>query len=156
MRPLLKAVLITCAALSLSGYFKTLAIEPTHDGIVHVRADKYAHINKVEPLKELKSSLQQIGTTFVAEAPSSPVAGCGDNEYAHYVYMHESGCRLDAVNEIGACGIGQALPCSKLSSICPNWRTDYACQNSFFQTYAFSRYTSWAGAYQFWVSKSWW
>jgi hypothetical protein len=87
-------------------------------------------------------------------APSITVTGCGDNQYANYIYMHESGCRLDAINPIGACGIGQSLPCLKLSSVCPNWRNDYACQNRFFSSYV-SRYGGWEGAYNFWLGNQW-
>ena len=83
------------------------------------------------------------------------VAGCGDNSYANYIYMHESGCRLTAVNPIGACGIGQSLPCSKLSSSCPDWQTNYACQNAWFTDYVNRSYGGWLGAYNHWLQFSW-
>lgn len=81
--------------------------------------------------------------------PASNQGGrCGDNDYAHSIYMQESGCRIDAVNGIGACGIGQSLPCSKLESVCPDWRTNYDCQNQWFTAYAM-QYGSWEEAYNF-------
>jgi hypothetical protein len=86
-------------------------------------------------------------------APVAPVvapkvvSSCGDNSYANYIYEHESGCRLDAVNSIGACGIGQALPCSKM----PCGLADYICQNNWFTNYMQSRYGSWQAAYNYWV-----
>lgn len=86
----------------------------------------------------------------VAPVNTAP-AGCGDNTYANFIYMHESGCRTNAINEIGACGIGQALPCSKM----PCSLSDYACQNSFFTQYVNERYGGWAGAYSWWLGHSW-
>jgi hypothetical protein len=90
------------------------------------------------------------------QAPASPgggvVAGCGDNEYAHYIYSHESGCNTGALNSSGCYGIGQACPASKIS-YCGG---DYACQNEFFTSYANSRYGGWAGAYNFWLNNHWW
>lgn len=80
------------------------------------------------------------------------VSGCGDNFYANYIYMHESGCNTGAVNPIGACGIGQALPCSKMGCSL----ADYACQNNYFTGYATSTYGGWAGAYNHWLEYSWW
>lgn len=85
-------------------------------------------------------------------APLKAVSGCGDNYYANYIYMHESGCRTDAVNSKGCRGIGQACPGSKLP--CSN--SDYACQNAFFTKYAMDRYGSWQRAYEVWQSQRWW
>jgi len=65
--------------------------------------------------------------------------------------------RLDAVNpSSGACGLGQSNPCEKLSSVCPDWKTDYQCQNAFFETYAIERYGSWLKAYEFWINNRYW
>jgi len=75
---------------------------------------------------------------------------CGDNQYASFIYQHESGCRTDAVNSIGCKGIGQRcgdLPCTL---------QDYACQNNWFTNYAETRYNGWYGAYLFWQQHHWW
>lgn len=82
---------------------------------------------------------------------SSAVSGCGDNSYAHFIYMHESGCSLVSVNAGGCRGIGQACPGSKLPC-----GADYTCQNAYFTNYANGRYGGWAGAYNFWLSHRWW
>jgi len=90
----------------------------------------------------------------VAAAPvvqAAPVAGCGDNSYANFIYSHESGCRTTAMSPNGCYGIGQACPASKLAYC----GADYACQNAFFTSYA-NKYGGWAGAYNFWVSHGWW
>jgi LysM repeat protein len=91
---------------------------------------------------------------YVAPAPvpqAAPVAGCGDNSYANYIYSHESGCRTTAMSPNGCYGIGQACPASKIAYC----GADYACQNAFFTAYA-GKYGGWAGAYNFWVSHGWW
>lgn len=76
---------------------------------------------------------------------------CGDNQYANYIYMHESGCNLNSVNAGGCRGIGQACPGSKLPC-----GADYACQNDYFTNYAIQRYGSWEAAYNFWLANHWW
>lgn len=69
--------------------------------------------------------------------------------------MHESGGNPGAVNATsGACGLGQALPCSKLTSVCS--LSDYACQVNWFSAYAVERYGSWAAAWAFWQSHLFW
>lgn len=86
-----------------------------------------------------------------APQPTKTTSGCGDNQYAHYIYMKESGCRTTAVNSIGCRGIGQACPGTKLPC-----GADYACQNQWFTNYAMQRYGSWYKAYQFWLAHKWW
>ena len=79
-------------------------------------------------------------------------AGCGDNQYASYIYMHESGCNTASTNSIGCFGIGQDCN-GVVRSQCG---TDYSCQNSYFSAYAIRRYGSWQAAYNFWLSNHWW
>lgn len=94
-------------------------------------------------------------TRKVAAAPNV-VAGCGDNSYAQFIYGKESGCNLGAVNPGGCIGIGQSCPGgSGLAADCPDWRTNYACQNAHFTRYA-AKYGGWAGAYDFWLGHGWW
>jgi hypothetical protein len=107
---------------------------------------------KIEQKSKLAAAVQSIKQTIVPVASAD--AGCGDDSYANYIYMHESGCRLGATNAEGCVGIGQACPAAKLTSICP--LLDYACQNSFFTSYAVARYGSWQGAYNFWLANHWW
>lgn len=72
-----------------------------------------------------------------------------------FIYMKESGNNPLSVNRSsGACGLGQALPCSKLSNVCPNM--DYACQDAFFTRYMQSRYGTWEKAVAFWNQRHWW
>ena len=66
----------------------------------------------------------------------------------------ESGYRLDAMNEIGACGIGQALPCSKMN--CPLDYSEEAihCQINWVHSYIERRYGTPSAAWDFWNNKA--
>jgi hypothetical protein len=134
----------------------------------NLNAEQQKQIEELNKQKqELEKQLQakKESARVLAEAQATPapvpqvsgaVANCGDNAQAHYIYMHESGCRLDAVNSIGCIGIGQSCPGgSGLARDCPDWRTNYACQNAHFTRYA-NRYGGWQGAYNAWLSKHWW
>lgn len=85
-------------------------------------------------------------------------SGCGDNQYAAYIYGKESGgtvpgmCNTTATNAGGCFGIGQACPGSKVA----HCGADYACQNAWFTNYAMGRYGSWAAAYNFHRNNNWW
>lgn len=77
-----------------------------------------------------------------------------------FIYMRESGNRPEAVNGGGCVGLGQNCP-DKHGRIgvviaCPNWRTDYACQDAWFTGYCMNRYGSWENARSFWIAHRWW
>lgn len=70
-------------------------------------------------------------------------AGITDLANAHYLIGKESGCNPHAVNRSsGACGIGQALPCSKMD--CE--MGDGACQVKWMNGYVIGRYGTWKAA----------
>lgn len=129
-------------------------------------ADKAKIEEQLKQLQEEKKSLQDqlqakinakqqdiasnATKALTGSQKASAATPCGDNEYAQYIYMHESGCRINAVNSIGCKGIGQR---------CGDWNCsldDYACQNAWFTNYAQSRYGSWYNAYVFWQANRWW
>jgi hypothetical protein len=99
--------------------------------------------------------IAEVETVYVAPIEPTPptvvIPNCGDNEYANYIYMHESGCSTTAINSLGCRGIGQACPGDKLPC-----GADYACQNAFFTSYALGRYGSWYNAYVWWLNNHWW
>jgi len=106
----------------------------------------------LETLKTVElTALPAIGQ-LVALAPRiAPVIS--DADAKAYVYMHESGNRPEAINtNSGACGLGQALPCSKLACSL----SDYACQDTWFTTYMLQRYGTWQRAQAFWQVNRWW
>ena len=112
-------------------------------------ADRGLSQNTGSPAVSESSAVSHVAA--VAAPSSAPVAGCGDNAYANFIYSHESGCRTTAMSPNGCYGIGQACPASKLAYC----GADYACQNAFFTAYA-GKYGGWAGAYAFWVAHGWW
>jgi len=70
-----------------------------------------------------------------------------------FIYYRESKNNPSSVNQSsGACGLGQALPCSKM----PCSLSDYACQDKFFTGYMQNRYGTWEKAKAFWLSNNWW
>lgn len=114
-------------------------------------------IEQLQAAKATKDAQKvALAAPALAAASVSVVAGCGDNELAHFIYMHESGCNLLSVNANGCIGIGQSCPGgSGLAADCPDWQTNYACQNAHFTKYA-QRYGGWAGSYAFWLANHWW
>jgi hypothetical protein len=104
----------------------------------------------LEKQLQAKAVLKEAAKVYAASLPSG-YSGCGDNQYANYIYMHESGCNTGSVNYLGCRGIGQSCPGSKLPC-----GTDYACQNAWFTSYCINRYGSWKACYDFWVANNWW
>lgn len=77
----------------------------------------------------------------------------GDWGYVDYVVSRESGWNPNATNSSsGACGLVQALPCSKV----PGNGYDPVDNLRWANGYATGRYGSWAGAYNFWINNHWW
>jgi len=73
--------------------------------------------------------------------------------YVDYIVGRESGWNPNSTNRTsGACGLVQALPCSKV----PGNGYDPVDNLRWASGYAAGRYGGWAGAYAFWVSHNWW
>jgi hypothetical protein len=90
-------------------------------------------------------------------APAEWMAAAGiapsDWGYVDYIVSKESGWNPNATNKSsGACGLVQALPCSKV----PGNGYDPVDNLRWANGYATGRYGSWAGAYSFWTSNHWW
>lgn len=91
-------------------------------------------------------------------SPAEWMAAAGIPEsdwgYVDYVVSRESGWNPNATNSSsGACGLVQALPCSKVPG---GNGYDPVANLIWANGYATGRYGSWAGAYNFWVSNHWW
>ncbi|SJN17852.1 Secreted protein [Microbacterium esteraromaticum] len=79
--------------------------------------------------------------------------GAGDRAYVDYIVSRESGWNPNATNRSsGACGLVQALPCSKVPGNGYNPVDNLRWGNG----YAVGRYGSWANAYDFWKRNHWW
>lgn len=90
-------------------------------------------------------------------APAEWMAAAGiaesDRGYVDYIVGRESGWNPNATNSSsGACGLVQALPCSKV----PGNGYDPVDNLVWANGYAVGRYGSWAGAYEFWINNHWW
>lgn len=90
---------------------------------------------------------------WMAAAGISPA----DYQYVEYIVQKESGWRYTAVNAgSGATGLCQSLPASKMATAGGDYLTNPVTQLRWCNSYAQARYGSWAGAYQFWISRHWW
>jgi hypothetical protein len=69
------------------------------------------------------------------------------------ILKKEAGYREDAVNGIGACGMPQALPCSKMN--CPLNESGLECQVQWFIGYINRRYGSPSEAWRFHLINNW-
>jgi hypothetical protein len=90
-------------------------------------------------------------------APAEWMAAAGlaesDWGYVDYIVSRESSWNPNATNKSsGACGLVQALPCSKV----PGNGYDPVDNLRWANGYAVGRYGSWAGAHAFWTKNHWW
>ncbi len=90
-------------------------------------------------------------------SPAEWMAAAGiaqsDWGYVDFIVKHESGWNPNATNRSsGACGLVQALPCSKV----PGNGYNPVDNLRWGSGYAGGRYGGWAGAYAFWTSHGWW
>lgn len=88
-----------------------------------------------------------------AEWMSAAGIASSDWGYVDYIVSKESGWNPNATNSSsGACGLVQALPCSKV----PGNGYDPVDNLRWASGYATGRYGSWEGAYNFWINNNWW
>ncbi|MBU3995373.1 MAG: transglycosylase SLT domain-containing protein, partial [Actinobacteria bacterium] len=91
-------------------------------------------------------------------SPAEWMAAAGipqaDWVYVDFIVSRESGWNPNATNSSsGACGLVQALPCSKVPG---GNGYDPIANLTWANGYAVGRYGSWAGAHAFWTSNHWW
>jgi hypothetical protein len=126
------------------------------------KADQAAYLEAVRlelERQDAERHQRELDSRNRAPAPIRPAAppdySGGDCSGVHWaareIYMHESGCRVDARNAGGCYGIGQACPGSKLPC-----GPDFACQHSWFTGYMLGRYGSWEAAASFRRANNWW
>ena len=79
-----------------------------------------------------------------------------DYECLVKIVNHESGWNPNAVNKSSsACGLCQALPCSKMASAGADYRTNYKTQLKWMMGYIKGRYGTPAKAWAFWQKHHW-
>jgi hypothetical protein len=115
-------------------------------------AIKKASDNRIQAAQEAaRLKAAQLATD--AERQRIAALEASTNAAKMYIYMHESGNLTWKVNtSSGGCGLGQALPCSKMGC----GLQDYACQDAYFTRYMLQRYGSWYNAAAFWRQNHWW
>ncbi len=103
--------------------------------------------------ESVASVLYYTGGGTASEWMASAGIAESDWGYVDYIVSRESGWNPNATNSSsGACGLAQALPCSKV----PGNGYDPVDNLTWATSYAVSRYGSWSGAYTFWVNNHWW
>lgn len=120
--------------------------------------------NEIKNLQAVKAEKQRLAALAsspkaFAEEPVRASGSCGDwmaaagipSTYStNKLIINESGCSPNAVNpESGACGIPQALPCSKIA----HCGVEPVCQLRWMDSYVQGRYGSWDGALAAWNSR---
>jgi len=140
-----------------------LESKPAHT----IKAEKPAPAEKAAAIviPTTKPEAQQVETQPEPAAVPDPPAGthaelmaaagiqASDYGAVDYIISHESSWNPNATEpNSGAHGLPQALPYSKTGC---GW-TDSVCQLQWASQYATSRYGSWWGAYNHWISNRWW
>lgn len=110
---------------------------------------------------QAKRSIPSIPRAYAAAPTIKPSGTCAEwmaqagipnIEATNKLIINESGCNPNAVNRSsGACGIPQALPCSKLTNVCPTMEP--VCQLRWMDNYVKDRYGTWNGALAAWYSR---
>ncbi|MDY2942031.1 MAG: ubiquitin-like domain-containing protein [Varibaculum sp.] len=122
-------------------------IEKPVTEVVEVGTKESSEVTSSERLDS--NNVTQDKTELMAQAGISE----GDYGYVDYIINRESGWNANAINSSsGACGLPQALPCSKIGSDWNNPVTALKWANG----YAVGRYGSWASAYNAWRAQNWW
>lgn len=142
--------------------------------IAHIQKQVYAEVQPIN-VGSMPQTLQEISQIPVASTAKEVQPPSGTHEdwmraagiqpsdfgYVDYIVSHESGWNPCAFNPgrsdcnatpTTACGLVQALPCSKLGK---DW-TNPVNALRWGSEYAKNRYGGWAGAYSFWQVKHWW
>lgn len=134
---------------------------------MNAKLDKQKELetNLKEQLADVETEIGKVALTTSGGASSSnkqaimSAAGISASDYSYvdYIISKESGWNATADNPMSsAYGICQALPGAKMASAGSDWQTNPVTQLEWCNSYATSRYGSWAGAYSFWISHHWW
>jgi hypothetical protein len=110
------------------------------------------------PLPEIPASCDEYSGNQAIACAILPEFGFDLGEMPALVELwnHESGWNENAVNtSSGACGIPQALPCSKMSTFGSDYETNPATQIRWGLDYIKNRYGTPTAAYDFWLANGW-
>lgn len=115
---------------------------------VQQAAEQVAATQRASEAVSVQVSTPVDHTTWMADAGIDP----SDDAYVETLIEEESSWNPESVNpSSGACGLVQALPCSKLG---PGW-SDPVGALTWGQQYVIDRYGSWANAMAFHNANGW-
>ncbi|MCR1160323.1 hypothetical protein NEK97_02460 [Paenarthrobacter sp. UW852] len=111
----------------------------------------------VEPTKTVNEPVRvaetpQPAAETVIAAPNQPASSETEAEDTAFIYFKESSNRLDAQNSGGCKGLGQDRD-GQLVIDCPNWQTDFACQDAYWERYTAPRYRTWVATKAHWLAR---
>lgn len=132
---------------------KTVTYKITMQNGKEVKRDVVNSVTTKEPVKQVETIGTKVNLPPGSHTDWMAAAGISASDYGYVEFLitKESGWNPSAVNRSsGACGLVQALPCSKLG---PNW-DDPIVALRWGNSYV-GRYGGWAGAYSFWVANHW-
>lgn len=124
-----------------------------HNG-KEVKREVINSVTTEEPIKQVETVGTKVELPAGSHSDWMRAAGISEGDFgiAEWLIQKESGWNPNAINKSsGACGLVQALPCSKLG---PNWN-DPVVALRWGDAYVKGRYGSWSGAYSFWSANHW-
>ena len=124
-----------------------------HNG-KEVKREVINSVTTEEPIKQVETVGTKVELPAGSHSDWMRAAGISEGDFgiAEWLIQKESGWNPNAINKSsGACGLVQALPCSKLG---PNWN-DPVVPLRWGDAYVKCRYGSWSGAYSFWSANHW-
>lgn len=137
---------------------RSVTYEVTIQDGVEVSRTEIASLVTKEPVKqvEIVGSKSRIASYTGGGSKSDWLRAAGIPEgmwgYADSIVQRESGWNPNATNRSsGACGLAQALPCSKV----PGNPYDPVDSLRWMNGYVTNRYGGWEGAYNFWQANHW-
>lgn len=133
---------------------KTVTYKITMQNGKEVKRDVVNSVTTKEPVKQVETVGTKVELPAGSHSDWMRAAGIAESDFgiAEWLIQKESGWNPNAVNKSsGACGLVQALPCSKLG---PNWN-DPVVALRWGDAYVKGRYGGWSGAYAFWTKNRW-
>ncbi len=133
---------------------KTVTYKITMQNGKEVKREVINSVTTKEPVKQVEVIGVRVNLPAGSHTDWMAAAGIAESDYgyAEWLIQKESGWNPSAMNRSsGACGLVQALPCSKLG---PNW-DDPVVALRWGDAYVKGRYGGWAGAYAFWTANRW-
>lgn len=118
------------------------------------KLQKDLQARKEQKAKDLAAKAQKavVASVSVPKAYAATNDCFGTTGAKNFIYSKESTCTLHSVNGGGCKGLGQDCN-GALPKACPNWRTDFACQDAFWESYMKRRYGSWEKAKAHWLAR---